>query len=419
MSQLLGNISVLIEAPVFNLALLIDGLLIGGVFALAAYGLALVWGVMNVKNLAQGDFVMETNDLRKKALASIEATRFVPSAGRKRLYSMIEQRPDWCVSRQRAWGVPLPIFVHKETNEPLRDQAVIDRVATAFEEEGGDAWFSRDPQEFLGNEYKAEDFEQVTDVVEVWFDSGSTHSYVLEARPDLKWPADLYLEGSDQHRGWFHTSLLESVGTRGRAPFDAVLTHEGATRCAGGGTSTSAAAGSRRIGRGVRRAPVDPHGRTRRTGAGDRTLRDRRLGRAGGSGAAGGQRRAWPRRMKAASGPGLPKKAAAKKRPARMTPLMTVPPRVKVQERAAYGKSRFGRSVSWAGAAGCPIIRQPTKTTSRPSLCLTSSIAAISSEWVTAMGHAASLSTFLGSSSTSAWTLPSRWTRTTTMRAKA
>jgi len=177
------------------------------------------------RNTPQWFISMDLNGLREKALASIEATRFVPSAGRNRLYSMIEQRPDWCVSRQRAWGVPLPIFVNKETNEPLRDQTVIDRVATAFEEEGGDAWFSRDPQEFLGNEYDADDFEQVTDVVEVWFDSGSTHSYVLEARPDLKWPADLYLEGSDQHRGWFHTSLLESVGTRGRAPFDAVLTH--------------------------------------------------------------------------------------------------------------------------------------------------------------------------------------------------
>src|SRR3546814_7890584 len=94
---------------------------------------------------------------------------------------------------------------------PLRDAKVIERVADAFEQEGGDAWFASDPQRFLGNDYSAEDFEQVTDVVEVWFDSGSTHSFVLEARPELKWPADLYLEGSDQHRGWFHSSLLESA----------------------------------------------------------------------------------------------------------------------------------------------------------------------------------------------------------------
>ncbi len=177
------------------------------------------------RNTSQWFISMETNDLRKKALKSIDDTRFVPATGRNRLRSMIEQRPDWCISRQRLWGVPLPIFVEKKSGEPLRDQGVIDRVAAAFEEEGGDAWFSSDPQRFLGNDYKAEDYEQVTDVVEVWFDSGSTHAFVLEARPELKWPADLYLEGSDQHRGWFHSSLLESSGTRGRAPYDAVLTH--------------------------------------------------------------------------------------------------------------------------------------------------------------------------------------------------
>ena len=177
------------------------------------------------RNTPQWFISMETNELRDKALAAIDGTRFVPAAGQKRLRSMIEQRPDWCVSRQRYWGTPLPLFVHKETGEPLRDQAVIDRVAAAFEEEGGDAWFDSDPQRFLGNDHKAEDYEQITDVVEVWFDSGSTHSFVLEARPELQWPASLYLEGSDQHRGWFHTSLLESAGTRGRAPYEAVLTH--------------------------------------------------------------------------------------------------------------------------------------------------------------------------------------------------
>jgi isoleucyl-tRNA synthetase len=177
------------------------------------------------RNTPQWFISMETNDLRRKALAAIDATRFVPASGRDRLYTMIEQRPDWCVSRQRLWGVPLPLFVHKQSGEPLRDQAVVDRVAAAFEAEGGDAWFISDPQRFLGNDHKAEDYEQVTDVVEVWFDSGSTHSFVLEARPDLEWPASLYLEGSDQHRGWFHSSLLESAGTRGRAPYEAVLTH--------------------------------------------------------------------------------------------------------------------------------------------------------------------------------------------------
>ncbi len=168
---------------------------------------------------------METNALRDKALKAIDETAFYPEAGQVRLRSMVENRPDWCVSRQRLWGVPLPIFVHKETREPLRDQAVIDRIAAIFEEEGGDAWFESDPQRFLGEDYDAVDYEQIRDVVEVWFDSGSTHAFVLEQRPELQWPASLYLEGSDQHRGWFHTSLLESAGTRGRAPFEAVLTH--------------------------------------------------------------------------------------------------------------------------------------------------------------------------------------------------
>jgi isoleucyl-tRNA synthetase len=177
------------------------------------------------RNTPQWFISMDAKGLRERALASIDATRFVPAPGRNRLYSMIEQRPDWCISRQRLWGVPLPIFVLRETGEILRDQAVIDRVAAAFEQEGGDSWFASDPQRFLGEDYDAADYEQVTDVVEVWFDSGSTHAYVLEARPELKWPADIYLEGSDQHRGWFHTSLLESAGTRGRAPFDTVLTH--------------------------------------------------------------------------------------------------------------------------------------------------------------------------------------------------
>src|SRR5262249_35022303 len=140
---------------------------------------------------------------------------------------MIETRPDWCISRQRAWGVPIAVFVDRRTGEPLRDQAVVDRIAAAFEAEGADAWFESPPSRFLGNERDPADFEQVTDIVDVWFDSGSTRAFVLEPRrdTDLLWPASLYLEGSDQHRGWFHSSLLEACGTRGRAPFEAVLTH--------------------------------------------------------------------------------------------------------------------------------------------------------------------------------------------------
>jgi isoleucyl-tRNA synthetase len=163
--------------------------------------------------------------LREKALAAIDATRFVPRAGYNRLRSMIEQRPDWCVSRQRAWGVPIAVFVDKKTGEPLRDPEVMARVVEAFKVEGADAWFESPPERFLGNRYEARDFEQVRDILDVWFDSGSTHAFTLEGNADLKWPADLYLEGSDQHRGWFHSSLLESCGTRGRAPYDGVLTH--------------------------------------------------------------------------------------------------------------------------------------------------------------------------------------------------
>ena len=177
------------------------------------------------RNTAQWFIAMEAHGLRAKALDAIDATRWVPASGRERIRGMIETRPDWVLSRQRAWGVPIAVFVNRETGEVLRDQAVIDRVASAVEEEGSDAWFTREPQDFLGNDYRAEDFEQVGDILDVWFDSGSTHSFVLEAREDLSWPASLYLEGSDQHRGWFHSSLLESAGTRGRAPYDAVLTH--------------------------------------------------------------------------------------------------------------------------------------------------------------------------------------------------
>ncbi len=168
---------------------------------------------------------MESHKLREKALKALDETTFYPSKGKERLKSMIETRPDWCVSRQRVWGVPLPIFINKKTKEILVDDKVNENIANIYEKQGSDCWFSDDPQRFLGSKYKAEDYEKLSDIVEVWFDSGSTHSFVLEKREDLKWPASMYLEGSDQHRGWFHSSLLESCGTRGRAPFESILSH--------------------------------------------------------------------------------------------------------------------------------------------------------------------------------------------------
>ncbi len=174
---------------------------------------------------AQWFISMESHDLRKKSLKAIDETMFYPSKAKERIKSMIETRPDWCVSRQRVWGVPLPIFMKKKSGEVLIDDDVFENITNIFEKEGSDCWFSDNPQKFLGKKYNTEDYKKSSDIVEVWFDSGSTHSYVLEKREDLKWPASMYLEGSDQHRGWFHSSLLVSCGTRGKAPFESILSH--------------------------------------------------------------------------------------------------------------------------------------------------------------------------------------------------
>ena len=163
--------------------------------------------------------------LREKALAAIADTQFTPDKGRNRIGSMVEGRPDWVLSRQRAWGVPITLFVDRKTGEYLVDKSINEKIIARFKEQGVDAWTPEFAAELLGD--RVDQYEQITDILDVWFDSGCTHVYVLESGhwPEYRWPADLYLEGSDQHRGWFQSSLLQSCATRGRAPYNAILTH--------------------------------------------------------------------------------------------------------------------------------------------------------------------------------------------------
>ena len=173
---------------------------------------------------------MDKTGLRQNSLEAIDNVSWIPHWGRDRIYGMIENRPDWCVSRQRAWGVPITVFYCQDCEAVLLDQKIMEEVYSQFEQHGADIWFEKDISHFLPDDIQcsscgSKNFVKENDILDVWFDSGVSHAAVLEPRENLRWPADLYLEGSDQHRGWFHSALLTAVGTRERAPYKAVLTH--------------------------------------------------------------------------------------------------------------------------------------------------------------------------------------------------
>lgn len=167
---------------------------------------------------------MTEKGLQDAALNAVKGVQWFPVWGQARIEAMLQQSPDWCISRQRTWGVPIALFIHRETQQPHpRTQELIEQVAQRVEREGMDAWFDLDPKELLGDE--AAQYQKVTDTLDVWFDSGVTHLAVLERRNNLRYPADLYLEGSDQHRGWFQSSLKAALAMNGTAPYRQVLTH--------------------------------------------------------------------------------------------------------------------------------------------------------------------------------------------------
>jgi len=178
---------------------------------------------------ATEQWFISIDKFRKQALDAIKEVRWIPAWGEERISKMVEDRGDWCISRQRLWGLPIPIFYCKDCGKEIINDETIEAIKTLFAKEGSNAWFKYEPKEILPEGFKCEcggsDFKKETDIMDVWFDSGSSHIAVAEANPELGWPVDMYLEGSDQHRGWFQSSLLTATAVRGRAPYRQVLTH--------------------------------------------------------------------------------------------------------------------------------------------------------------------------------------------------